>query len=76
MESTRIGGPRVHELLIKELDERHQYARVIGQGYVAWYTFFVTSNFTSSALRRRIPTRLQRFGHQWRCSSFLSTCLH
>jgi hypothetical protein len=37
-------GPKPYELLLKELDERNQYARLVAQGYIAWYTFFVTSN--------------------------------
>jgi hypothetical protein len=39
-------GPNIHELLLKELDERHLYSRFIAQAYLAWYTFFVTLNLT------------------------------
>lgn len=41
-----IAGPKPHELLLKELDERNQNARAVMQGYLAWYTFFVTANIT------------------------------
>jgi len=38
------GGPKIHELLLKELDERHHYSRFIAQAFMTWYTFFVTLN--------------------------------
>jgi len=41
---TPVTGPETRELLLKEFDERHHYAKLAAQIYIAWYTFFVTSN--------------------------------
>ncbi len=40
----RAAGPKIHDLLLKELEERHHYSRFIAQAYMTWYTFFITLN--------------------------------
>jgi hypothetical protein len=37
-------GPEPHELLLKELDERNQNTRTAMQAFIAWYSFFITTN--------------------------------
>lgn len=37
-------GPTPHELLLRELDDRNQNSRAAMQAFIAWYTFFVTTN--------------------------------
>jgi hypothetical protein len=41
------GGPRTHDLLIKELEERYHNSRFIAHAFMMWYTFFIALNLVT-----------------------------